>query len=96
MKLKYIIFYISILCIFGISVVWYQDKRINDSYPFIEFLDNPIEDRLNSIENINLKQDIEISKNKINADKASTEVSTLLAKIKQIEDELEEKLNEIE
>jgi hypothetical protein len=42
-KIKHILIYISIFFIFGIFIVWYQDKRINNYYPSYvkEFLDNP-------------------------------------------------------
>ena len=100
-KSNYIFLHISILFIFGICIVLYQNKRINDSYPYFvkEFLDNPtpeteqntsIINRLNSIENVNLKQDSEIYKNTITTNKTAYDVSTLLTKIKKIEDELEE------
>jgi hypothetical protein len=42
-KSKHIFLYILIFFIFGIFIVMYRAKKINDSYPYFvkEFLDNP-------------------------------------------------------
>ena len=52
-KIKHIIIYILIFLFFGIFIVWYQYKRINDSYPSYvkEFLDNPTPETEKKLDN---------------------------------------------
>ena len=87
-KIKYILMYILIFLIFGIFIVWYQCKIINNSYPsFVkEFLDNPTPETEKKLYNE------EYSLAPINSNIAA--ITTRLSDIERINLEQDKEINE--